>query len=198
MQTLSITLGDHTNRDRAVEIFSEAFMDDPVISWLLPSKQHRREVQPYMHGAFVDQALRSGRVQLVVGRGAAVWITLKAGETPYGQPANSAEAEGLGTLLGTAATRLEALGNAVANRHPLHCDHVYLSTIGVVPEWQGHGIGAAMLTEQLSDTHLPVYLEASDERNRKLYQRFGFHDLGNPIDLPEGPSLWPMWREISA
>jgi hypothetical protein len=28
-----------------------------------------------------------------------------------------------------------------------------------------------------------------------LYRRHGFVELDHTIDLPEGPSLYPMWRE---
>ncbi|QYN34952.1 hypothetical protein K1T35_42510 [Pseudonocardia sp. DSM 110487] len=41
---------------------------------------------------------------------------------------------------------------------------------------------------------LPAYLEATSLRSRSLYERHGFRDAGDPIQLPDGPSLWPMWR----
>jgi hypothetical protein len=41
---------------------------------------------------------------------------------------------------------------------------------------------------------VPAYLEASGARNRDLYLRLGFRVTGE-IRLPDGPSMWPMWRE---
>lgn len=56
---------------------------------------------------------------------------------------------------------------------------------------------SAMLTAGLKQARrlrLPVYLEASTSDNRRLYERMGFQDLGEPIQLPDnGPSLQPMW-----
>ncbi|MFJ8632616.1 hypothetical protein [Streptomyces sp. NPDC093568] len=38
-------------------------------------------------------------------------------------------------------------------------------------------------------------LEASSVRSRRLYERLGFEPEGEPIALPDGPRMWPMWRE---
>jgi predicted GNAT family N-acyltransferase len=39
----------------------------------------------------------------------------------------------------------------------------------------------------------PAYLEATSPENVRLYRRHGFEVTGE-ICLPDGPSLWPMWR----
>lgn len=44
----------------------------------------------------------------------------------------------------------------------------------------------------------PAYLEASSARSRGLYERLGFTFTGRAVDLPEGPPMWPMWREPQA
>ncbi|TVP75518.1 MAG: GNAT family N-acetyltransferase, partial [Nitriliruptor sp.] len=41
---------------------------------------------------------------------------------------------------------------------------------------------------------IPAYLESTSRRNRELYLRHGFEVIGE-IRLPDGPSIWPMWRE---
>ena len=41
---------------------------------------------------------------------------------------------------------------------------------------------------------MPAYLEATSERNKHLYLRHGFEVTGE-INVPGGPSMWPMWRE---
>ena len=43
-------------------------------------------------------------------------------------------------------------------------------------------------------TGIAAYLEASDERTRDLYLRHGYTDHGESIELPDGPSMYPMVR----
>ncbi|MGB0096249.1 MAG: GNAT family N-acetyltransferase, partial [Solirubrobacteraceae bacterium] len=59
------------------------------------------------------------------------------------------------------------------------------------------GIGSALMKPMLDRCDrdgMPAYLEATSERNRRLYLRHGF-DVTGEIRLPDGPSMWPMWRE---
>ena len=67
------------------------------------------------------------------------------------------------------------------------------------PGRQGQGTGTALLRsyhERLDrDAGAPAYLEAADLRTRRMYRRHGYTDLGPPIQLPDGPLMYPMWRE---
>ena len=38
---------------------------------------------------------------------------------------------------------------------------------------------------------------ADDARARGLYLRHGYEDHGEPIRLPDGPEMYPMWRPAS-
>jgi hypothetical protein len=45
----------------------------------------------------------------------------------------------------------------------------------------------------------PTYMEAPSPRARDLYLRHGYTMRpGSAFRLPEGPLLWPMWREPRA
>jgi hypothetical protein len=39
-----------------------------------------------------------------------------------------------------------------------------------------------------------AYLDATSQRNRRLYERHGFQ-AEEPFAPPGGPPLWPMWRQ---
>jgi len=41
--------------------------------------------------------------------------------------------------------------------------------------------------------HAPGYLESSNPDNIAYYNRFGFEVTGE-IAMPDGPTLWSMWR----
>ncbi|WP_338700344.1 GNAT family N-acetyltransferase [Streptomyces sp. Q6] len=94
--------------------------------------------------------------------------------------------------------RVEQIARLTAGIHPVGRAHVYLWMIGVVPGRQGEGLGTALMApvlERCDREGLPVYLEASNPRSRALYERLGFVCTGTALDLPDGPTLWPMWRE---
>ncbi|MFI7384201.1 GNAT family N-acetyltransferase [Streptomyces sp. NPDC049813] len=94
--------------------------------------------------------------------------------------------------------RVEQIGRLTEAVHPTGRAHVYLWMIGVHPERQGEGLGTALMApvlERCDREGVPAYLEASNARSRALYERLGFVFTGTAVDLPGGPSLWPMWRE---
>lgn len=83
-------------------------------------------------------------------------------------------------------------------RHPTRPPHWYLAVMGVAPEWQGRGLGTALMRpglDAIDAAALPAYLESSTPRNRALYERNGFAVTGE-MNLPAGgPPIWLMWRE---
>jgi GNAT superfamily N-acetyltransferase len=76
--------------------------------------------------------------------------------------------------------------------------HWYLDSLGVEPEWQGKGLGSALMQpvlERCDRERMPAYLNAGSARSRDLYRRHGFV-VSEEFKLPEGgPPLWRMWRE---
>ena len=79
--------------------------------------------------------------------------------------------------------------------------YVYLMIIGVGSELQGQGFGGRLLralVEQSEQVGTPLYLEATTERNVRIYERLGFRLL-NQITLPLiNLPLWEMLREPKA
>ena len=76
--------------------------------------------------------------------------------------------------------------------------YIYLLIIGVASQLQGQGFGGKMLralVEESEQAGTPLYLEATTERNVKMYKRLGFRLL-NQIILPViNLPLWEMVRE---
>jgi predicted N-acetyltransferase YhbS len=75
--------------------------------------------------------------------------------------------------------------------------HWYLAVLGTDPPHQGKGVGAALMTPVLARCDAEgtgAYLESSKPDNVPYYERFGFRVTGQ-IDMPKGPTMWPMWRD---
>ena len=64
-----------------------------------------------------------------------------------------------------------------------------LASIAVVPEWQGHGVGSALIRALLSREAGPTYLMCNAHRE-SYYQRFGFRRL-------ERPAMPPYFRRFA-
>ena len=74
--------------------------------------------------------------------------------------------------------------------------HVHLGPIGVAPEFQGQGVGTALMnrySEYLHQEGLPGYLETDKLENVKFYQKFDFR-VQREEELI-GTPVWYMWRE---
>jgi GNAT superfamily N-acetyltransferase len=170
-----------------------AFYDDPVFRWFAPDDHRRGTMLPAFFDVFVQAYLTHGETyadEEVVG--AALWAA------PANDPlaAESMYAQRLEEIAGLDAPRLfeiVELFEAQAPQEP----HYHLQFLGVRPERQGTGLGGALMAPGLDRCDrdgVPAYLEATSDRNRALYERHGFRAEGG-IALPDGPTVWRMWRD---
>ncbi|MFD4225536.1 GNAT family N-acetyltransferase [Streptomyces sp. NBC_01717] len=183
------------DREQVVRLLDEAFHHDPVSGWVFPDEAHRRAVHGKFLGVFVDVTLAEGRIDLLEdGTAVALWLPV-----PAGAPTEEDTTPAL--MRATADPdneRAELVGRLTGAIHPHDRAHEYLLMIGVSPDRQGEGIGAALVADVLERCDrdgVPAYLEASSARSRRLYERLGFTFMGTTVELPDGPSMWPMWRE---
>lgn len=172
---------------------SEAFFDDPIVEWILPDRAQRRAVSVPMFSLFAEAFLPYGEVRVTGdGIGAALWL-------PPGAELSESETEAFGgavaEVLGPDAERAFELMAVMEEHHP-HEPCYYLQLVGVVPEHQGRGLGAALMQPVLAQCDregVPAYLEATTRASLRLYERLGFEVIGE-FAPAGGPPLWPMWR----
>jgi ribosomal protein S18 acetylase RimI-like enzyme len=180
----------------AAAVLARAFADDPVFVYCFPDAERRRRGVP----AFFDLVVRTlavyDEIYLAGDAAAAVWVP--PGEPPV--PEEAAEAFGAQAVEigGEDMERFGAVMKLTEEHHPAEpC--AYLWFIGVDPGRQRRGLGSALMTpllQRYDAQRMPAYLEATSPRNRDLYLRHGFAVVSE-LTLPDGPQMWPMWREPS-
>ncbi|MFD8235290.1 GNAT family N-acetyltransferase [Streptomyces sp. NPDC059696] len=208
---VAIRTADAGDRELIVRLLDEAFQDDPVSGWVFPGTEERRAKHPGLMAAFTDIVLAAGRIDVTEdGSACALWLSIPADDGHAGQGEAGRDHDDVSDDEGPAQVReavdpgnerIEAIGRLTAAIHPTGRAHEYLWMIGVSPRRQGEGLGTALIEAVLDRCDregLPAYLEASSARSRALYERLGFADAGPALDLPDGPAMWPMWREPRA
>lgn len=192
-----IRTADRADRELVTRLLDAAFQDDPVSGWIFPGEEYRRTTHPRLMAAFVDAVLAEGRVDVAEdGAACALWLPVPADGGDEG--GDSEEFAQLREALDPDNERIELIGRLTAEVHPSGRAHEYLWMIGVAPGRQGEGLGTALIgsvLERCDREQLPTYLEASSARSRALYERLGFELVDRPLELPDGPRMWPMWRE---
>ncbi|MEU0780885.1 GNAT family N-acetyltransferase [Streptomyces sp. NPDC006173] len=198
---VAIRVADGGDRELVVRLLDEAFQNDPVSGWVFPDPAHRRATHHRLMAAFADVVLAEGRVDLAEdGSACALWLDVPAEdhEGGGGEPQGEDGPAQLRAAVDPDNERVELIGRLTADVHPSGRAHAYLWMIAVSPERQGEGLGSALMEPVLDRCDregLAAYLEASNARSRDLYKRLGFVLTGGPLDLPDGPRMWPMWRE---
>jgi ribosomal protein S18 acetylase RimI-like enzyme len=181
--------------DKAITTLELAFATDPVMRWLWPSPGAYHAAFSRFVSAMAGDAFDHGTAQWVEdGRGVALWLP----------PGFGADGDALVRIILESVnpdllTDLSEFSDMLREHHPV-VDHWYLAVTGVDPYFQGTGLGSTLLRHALARCDhdgLPAYLEASTLRNRALYGRFGFTEIG-VIQAGTSPRVWAMMRQPTA
>jgi len=181
-------------------LLARAFEEDPWMSWMFQEPKFR---------VTLAAAWMKVEIQCAKNMGSS-WLSLENGEVVAGSiwaPPGKDLHEGntfrqlwylvLGANPGRADELLKGLSK-IGEMHPKQ-PHYYLNTVGVEPELVGRGHGGDIIRHTLDHADqqkTPCYLESSSERNIPLYERLGFKII-HGIEMPDGPTMWGMWRSIS-
>jgi ribosomal protein S18 acetylase RimI-like enzyme len=178
-------------------ILATGFREDPPLAWILPDPGDRERLSRAFFAPFVDMVLTDGHAYVSTDlSGTALWldVDIDADRADDGAAFRQRFIDGLGQEY---ANRFFVLDDLFTAHHPGHESHSYLMFIGVRPERQCQGVGTALLAAGLAAADAvsrPAYVEASSTRNAALYGRHRFESMNSSLALPDGPSIYPMWR----
>eukprot|EP00029_Vermamoeba_vermiformis_P000376 TRINITY_DN10428_c0_g1_i1.p1 TRINITY_DN10428_c0_g1~~TRINITY_DN10428_c0_g1_i1.p1 ORF type:complete len:203 (+),score=24.47 TRINITY_DN10428_c0_g1_i1:9-617(+) len=192
------------NKQRAVDVLVRAFAKDPVSNYASTVEGSRK--------AFFQLSVNylSAHTYLYEdSKAAAVWF--KSGE---------ANKNGIGQLFLSPLCTLKMMYYSSPRRGlelmkvmdnvdkvekqklSSYPKYYYIYFLAVDPDHQGQGLGSKLLKEitaKADAENCPVLLEASSERNRKLYISHGFEEF-DVFTMQDDPSvkLWLMLRKPSS
>jgi GNAT superfamily N-acetyltransferase len=179
------------DRQRATSTLSLAFAGDPFVRWFLEEAHVYAAYWPRIVEAFAGKAFEQGTAHAVDGFAAvALWFP----------PGVGSDDETFSALIQESASErarpdMDVVFGQMGDLHPTFA-HWYLPLAGVDPPAQGRGLGSTLLRYALETCDrdgLPAYLEATAARNRDLYARHGFEEIG-VIQHGGSPPLWRMLR----
>ena len=176
---------------RAIAAIVAAFLTDPPARFAWPSAHDYLEAMPLATREFAGSSFEHGTAYVSADFcAAALW--LPPGVKPNGEALEkmfrqTAKREHLDDLLATFEKMDES--------HPRE-PHWYLPQIGVDPNVQGSGVGAALMRHALArcdEERALAYLEASKPQNVPFYRRYDFEVIGE-IQIGAAPPVTPMLR----
>ncbi|GLQ86859.1 GNAT family N-acetyltransferase [Dyella flagellata] len=193
---LVIRRATQADRDGVVAALTEGFSADPINCWIFdnPATYHR-----YASGYFscyTDYCLKHGYV-FIAGDVVAATIGMPLDALRRLESDIEFDAK-LEKMCGPHFVRVSAMNQVMAEHHPNSPNHMYSVFTGVMPSHQNLGLGARLVHavfDLIDEQNLPMYAEAGNENNARLWTRIGFSLVGHPLPLPDSDlMLHPIWR----
>ena len=178
-------------KDKALDVFTMAFVNDPAMRWLMPEAgaylKHLGTAQMALGGRSLEHETAH---MLDDSSAAAFWLPPNVGP----------DEEAMGAFIESVppeANRgdIAKLAEQMGGYHPEE-PHWYLAALGGDIKAQGKGMGSILMKHALvrvDRERLPAYLESSNPRNIPFYERHGFETIGR-IQAGSSPVITPMLR----
>ena len=183
-------------------LLTDAFSDDPCLQWTFKSGAgYKPALAKYFDFALASQCAKHDAMFMSAdGNAAAIWLP-PAGLASLSLPPTQMlrMLPRLISMTGfSRLTRAMATGDAMEKHHPPEPPHWYLFFIGVHSGARGLGLGSAILEATLRHVDaeaMPAYLDNSNPRNTRLYERHGFRVVSEYRARKDAPPFWGMWRD---
>ncbi|UCE13645.1 MAG: GNAT family N-acetyltransferase [Candidatus Heimdallarchaeota archaeon] len=189
--------------EKACNVLGKAFHDDPAWIHVIPDENERKEKLPTIFEYIIRYSLKYGKVHAPTENleGIAVWIPHTTVEKSIWRILRSGAfraAIKMGSEIGSNIQKLFDQIDKDRREHMKDRPYLYLQAIGVLPEFQGQGIGGNLLKPMFANADLngvSIYLETETEKNMQIYSKYGFKILKEGKAPGAEFHFWEMVRE---
>ena len=189
--------------EEAAQVISQAFVDDPLISFILPFRATRIKTLLKFFRAYGEISIKNKRGYGVGEplQGVAYW------EFP-GQESMSVSVKSLGKFLPLLFTmypigyfRAKAALNQLEIMHKKYADepHFYLDNLGVLASARGKGLSSKLIRpflEMADSQKVIAYTDTVTPANVPLYEHFGFECVEQSPIPSMGITVFALRRPV--
>lgn len=188
----------------AADIIAQAFMNDPLTSFILPVKSTRYYTLKTFFRIYGEINIRNGR-----GYGAGDPLKGVAYWQPPGQDSLSISIKAASRLLPLIFTsypfgilRARPILRATERMHRQYApgDHYYLDNLGVLPSAQGKGWSSKLIRpilEQADAQKVTAYTDTTSRANVRFYEHFGFECVEESAIPGTGVTVFALRRLLN-
>lgn len=191
----SVRVASLSDLDGIVETLTLAFFDDPLWGPVFPDVT-RRAQQAALFWRLLSASAGRYPWTFVTEHIESVAIWIPPGGVELTSEEEAAFEEFLVEIAGRKdADNIIAINELFAESHPVE-PHYYLSLLATHNQHRGHGMGMALLRENLAridELGACAYLESTNPANNERYKSVGFSVHGSFI-VPSGHVVTTMWR----
>jgi ribosomal protein S18 acetylase RimI-like enzyme len=187
--------------DPAAEVISQAFMDDPLCSFMLPKKRSRLGTLYKFFHAYGQLYIQNKR-GFGVGeplKGVAFWLEPSHADVSVSLRGLSVFLPLLFTPYPKGYIRARSIIQQTDLMHKKYAPgpHYYLDNLGVLPSEQGTGISSHLMRpilEKADVESVDVYTDTATAKNVPYYEHFGFQVMQEVSVLKTGVTIWALLR----
>jgi ribosomal protein S18 acetylase RimI-like enzyme len=185
----------------AARIMAQAFVDDPLCAFMLPSRRTRPTTLYRFFRAFGEVSIKHER-----GYGAGEPLQGVAYWKSPDQEGLSISIKSIGKFIPLLVTpypigylRARAVFRQIEAMHQKYASdpHYYLDNLGVLPSAQGQAISSRLIRPflKMADSQgVSCYTETVTSSNVALYEHFGFQCLEEHTVTGTGITVWALRR----
>lgn len=187
--------------EQAAQVISQAFNNDPLISFMLPFRRTRVKTLYKFFRAYGEVNIKNNRGYGFGEplQGVAYWKSPNQDNLSISVKSLTLFLPLLFTLYPIGYFRAKAILQKIDELHKKHADqpHYYLDNIGVIPNAQGKGVSSKLIRpilEMADSQKVITYTDTVTQSNVALYEHFGFQCVEQSPIANTGITVWALRR----